>query len=208
MSHKTPPTDDAIATKALGALEIKSEEKGEVEAVIATLNVVDKDGDIIRPGAIADGSKVSMSSYGHDAMYGGAPVGKGTLSVDGNRVIFKGRMFLATDRGRETFETLKEMGADQQWSFGFRIRGYEVPSDEDRKQGARMILTKLEAFEVSPVIVGAGRGTRTLAMKSAEDPEPETSDVGKKKDDPPPPPVERDVALEMRIARVKRTIGR
>jgi hypothetical protein len=36
-------------------------------------------------------------------------------------------MFLTTTRGRDTFELLKEMGADQEWSFGFRIMGAEVP---------------------------------------------------------------------------------
>jgi hypothetical protein len=76
-------------------------------------------------------------------------------------------VFLATTDGRDTFECLKEMGSDQEWSFGFRILGAEVPSDDERKQGARRILTKLDAFEVSPVIVGAGVGTRTTAVKGA-----------------------------------------
>jgi hypothetical protein len=43
-----------------------------------------------------------------------------------------------------------------------------VPSDDERKQGARRILTKLDAFEVSPVIIGAGVGTRTLGVKAAD----------------------------------------
>jgi hypothetical protein len=166
---KHAKSDDANpVVKSVTSFEIKDADKGEVRAVIATLGVVDRDGDIIRKGAIADGAKVAVSCYGHDAVYGKRPVGKGTLSTEGNKVLFDGRLFLNTMDGRETFEVLKEMGADQEWSFGFRIIGYEVPSEDEQKQGAYRILTKLDAFEVSPVLVGAGIGTRTLAVKQAD----------------------------------------
>lgn len=154
--------------KTFASFEIKDADKGEVEAVIATLGVVDRDEDVIRKDAIADGAKVTMSAWGHDAVFGNRPVGKGVLTVDGNRLKFAGRVFLTTDDGRDTFAVLKEMGADQEWSFGFRVLGSEVPSEAERKQGARRILTKLDAFEVSPVLVGAGVGTRTLGVKSAD----------------------------------------
>jgi Caudovirus prohead serine protease len=160
---------DTMALKHFATFEIKDANTGAVEAVIATLNVVDRDEDIIRPGAIPEGAKVSMSEYGHDAVVSGrAPVGKGALFIEGNKAIFKGRLFLATQRGRDTFETLKEMGSDQEWSFGFRVTGAEVPTDEERAQGARRILTKLDCFEVSPVIIGAGVGTQTLGVKHAK----------------------------------------
>jgi hypothetical protein len=162
-----------IAIKSFCAFEIKDAEKGIVEAIVATLGVVDKDEDIIRPDAIPEGAKVSMSSYGHDAVFGARPVGKGTIVVVGNKAVFKGRVFLATTDGRDTFECLKEMEGDQEWSFGFRILGAEVPSEEERKMGARRILTKLDPFEVSPVIVGAGVGTRTVGVKGADVPVPD-----------------------------------
>jgi hypothetical protein len=167
MPDRIPP-ETTLALKSFCTFEVKDAEKGEVEAIVATLDVVDKDEDIIRSDAIADGSKVTMSSYGHDAVWGARPAGKGKLHIEGNKVVFKGRLFLATTDGRDTFECLKEMGGDQEWSFGFRILGAEVPSDDERKQGARRILTKLEAFEVSPVIIGAGVGTRTVGVKAAE----------------------------------------
>lgn len=160
--------DDTLVLKSILAFEVKNAETGDVEAIICTLGVVDKDEDIISVDAIAEGSKVSMSAYGHDAICGDAPVGKGKIHIEGNKAVFKGRVFLATTRGRDTFETLKEMGSDQQWSFGFRIMGSEVPDEATRKTGARRILTKLDCFEVSPVIIGAGVGTRTLGVKAAE----------------------------------------
>lgn len=166
-----------VELKELAPLQIKDEAKGEVEAIVATIGVVDKDEDIIAVGAIKDGAKVKVSAYGHDAIFGSAPVGKGTLSVDGNKIVFKGRLFLTTSRGIETFQVLKEMGAEQQWSFGFRVMGQETPDDAQRGKGARRILTKLDAFEVSPVIIGAGVGTRTVAVKEE-----------KSSETPPPPP--------------------
>ncbi len=158
-----------LVLKECAAFEIKDADKGEVQAVIATLGVVDRDGDVITETAIKSGAKVKVSSYGHDAMYGAIPVGKGTIVIEGTKAIFAGRLFLATARGRETFDVLKEMGADQEWSFGFRVLGTEVPDDTWREKGAYRILTKLDAFEVSPVLIGAGKGTRTLQVKEADE---------------------------------------
>lgn len=158
-------TDNRETKAFAGEWQIKAADQGIVEAVIATLGVVDKDEDIIRPGAIENGAEVSMSSYGHDAIYGEQPAGKGTVNVRGDKLVYAGRVFLGTQRGRETLEVLKEMGSLAQWSFGFRILGSEIPTEEERKQGARRILTKLDAFEVSPVTIGAGVGTGTLSAK-------------------------------------------
>jgi prohead serine protease len=164
-----PEKPPELETKELGAIEIKDAEKGEVEAVVATLNVVDRDLEIIDSDAIKNGAKVKMSAYGHDAMWGGSPVGKGNLVVDGERVLFKGRFFLSTDRGTEAFRTIKEMGPEQEWSFGYRVLKSEEPNDEQRGKGARRILSKLDAFEVSPVMIGAGIGTRTVGVKEADE---------------------------------------
>lgn len=165
-------SETTVELKGVGALEIKNEDKGEVEAVIATLGVVDKDGDVIVAGSIPSGAKVKMSSYGHNVVFGEIPVGKGTLDIRGDKAVFKGRMFLTTQRGREVFDVLKEMGSDQEWSFGFKVRGAEVPDDEWRAKGAARMLTKLDAFEVSPVLEGAGIGTHTVGVKEASEPEP------------------------------------
>jgi hypothetical protein len=156
-----------LTTKSFGAFAIKSESRGEVEAVIATLNVVDRDREVIVPGALQDGAEVAVSGYGHDAIFGAIPAGKGAIRVTGNRAIFQGRLFLSTERGRETLAVLKEMGSAQQWSFGFEILESAPPSAEWRARGAHRILTKLNAFEVSPVIRGAGVGTQTLSAKRA-----------------------------------------
>lgn len=164
-----------LAMKSFGTLEIKDASKGEVEAIIATLNVVDRDHEVILPGAIPDGTPVKLSAYGHDAMFGSAPVGKGALFTKGDKVHFKGSFFLETTRGAEAFATAKAIGADQEWSFGFRVLEAMNATEEWAKQGAFRLLKSLQAFEVSPVIIGAGLGTATLALKAASGgtPDPE-----------------------------------
>lgn len=161
----TPNAERDRAVKGFGVLEIKDESKGEVEAIVATLETVDRDREVILRGAIPDGSKVKLSGYGHGAMYGEMPVGKGTLHVEKDRAVFRGKFFLTTTRGQDAFQTLKELGPEQEWSFGFRVIDAENASEEWAKQGAWRVLKKLEPFEVSPVLIGAGVGTRTVAMK-------------------------------------------
>lgn len=157
----------ASEMKCFTSFEIKDAAKGEVEAVFATIGVTDHDQDVIRPGAIKHGAKVVVSSYGHDAVFGARPAGKGHIFIDGNKAGVRAKMFLNTTDGRDTFEVLKEMGADQEWSFGFVVLDEEAPTEAERKSGARRALTKLDSFEVSPVMRGAGIGTRTVAVKSA-----------------------------------------
>lgn len=161
-----------LELKQFSGLEIKDADKGEVSAIVATLNVVDGDGDVILPGAVPDGTKVKMSSYGHsiDPRHGGeAPVGKGTLATVGDKLVYTGRFFISTDRGREAFNQTKEMGSDQEWSFGFPPSSVvRAPITEPwLLKGARRVIQKLGALEVSPVFLGAGKDTQTLSMKSA-----------------------------------------
>lgn len=155
------------------AFEIKDEATGEIEAIIATFGVIDRDGDIVQKGSIPEGSVVAISEYGHSAVFGEAPVGKGVVVIDGNKAIVKGQLFMDMPEAKKTLSVLKGMGKDQQWSWGFRVLGSEVPSEDQRKQGAYRIITKTETFEASPVLRGAGIGTRTLSAKSeapAEEP--------------------------------------
>lgn len=179
------------ATKSFRGFAIKDADKGEIEAVVATLGVVDRDGDIIRKGALGGSSSVTMSAWGHDAVFGVRPAGKGVLTESKGKLHFAGRAFLNTANGRETFEVLKEMGDDQEWSFGFYVTGTETPSDEERKAGAYRVITKMDAFEVSPVLVGAGINTQTTFVKAAAQAD----------GDPAEPPVTPDAALIVAIAK-------
>lgn len=156
-----------IQTKHLGPLEIKNEERGEVEAVICTLNVVDHDREVVLPGAIKDGSKVKLSSYGHSAVFGDAPVGKGTVRVIDDRALLNAQFFMATQRGRESFETVKALGPDSEWSIGFVPTKFSPMTKEWEEKGASRLLAAIDLFECSPVLRGASPDTMTLAVKEA-----------------------------------------
>lgn len=150
--------------KSFSGAAIKSAAKGEFSAVFATLNVIDSDGDVIVPGAIKDGAEVVISAYGHQSWQGLLPVGKGAIRMTDSEAIVDGRFFLDTTAGKETFETVKELGALQEWSFS--LQG--VISEQGELDGKQANFIKaVTVKEVSPVLVGAGVDTRTLATKAA-----------------------------------------
>lgn len=153
-------------SKSLARVEIKDETKGEVEAVFATLGVVDKDNDVTQKGAFTEGAQVVISSYNHKSWEGAPPVGMGTVHEIGNEVIMKGRFFLNTQAGRDHFEVVKELGSRQEWSYGFNVDDSEQGDHEGKSV---RVLKKMSVFEVSPVMRGAGVGTRTTYAKSFGD---------------------------------------
>lgn len=145
-------------------VEIKDAEKGLVTAVFAKLGVKDLDDDYTLPGAFGTQS-VRVSAYGHGSWMGELPVGRGTISEKDGEAVAELKFFMSTQHGREHFEVVKEMGDLQEWSYGFDVAETGEISEELRQQGVRRVLKKLKVHEVSPVVLGAGVGTRTLAVK-------------------------------------------
>ncbi|MCX4587470.1 hypothetical protein [Streptomyces sp. NBC_01481] len=148
-----------------GHVEIKSAVSGEVEAVFASLNCVDRDDDVTLPGAFKSGAKVAISAFGHKSWEGVLPVGKGTIHENGNEVVLRGRFFLQTSGGRDAFQTVKELadGPGMEWSYGFQV----LDSDRGQFEGRSVrFLKRLKVHEVSPVLRGSGINTRVLAVKS------------------------------------------
>jgi hypothetical protein len=164
--------NDQLFTKSLSDFEIKDADRGEVSAVVSVFDVVDRDGDVVLSGAIEDGATVKLSAYNHDVVTEGKPpVGKGVIRVDGKRAIFEGRYFMSTERGREAFASVKELGADSEWSIGFFKNVRTAPMTKDwSAKGARRLIAELKTIETSPVFIGANQYTETLGVKSAEEP--------------------------------------
>lgn len=202
-------TDELKPYGMKAASDVTLADEGKVTAVVARLGIVDNDGEVILGDAFPTGeSKATVSLYSHDTVMGSMlgtgrvdapPVGKGIISVEGNQAVFRGQYFMETARGKEAFLTVKAMGTDQAWSFAY-LQDTAPPTAEWQAKGAKRMLTKVTplldgAFEVSPVKNPGGKGTGTVAVKHADPPTPE-------------PKAETDVALEERIARVKRQIGR
>jgi len=134
---------------------------GEFEAVFATLNVIDYDGEVTVPGAFQDGQEVRVSSWGHN--WGDLPVGRGTIRENDDEALILGKFFLQTEGGRETYETVKALGNLQEWSYGFDVTDWEEGEFEDQDV---IFLKGLDVVEVSPVMLGAGVNTHTVDIKS------------------------------------------
>lgn len=157
-------------TKQLSRVEIKDADRGEVEAVFATLDVIDADGDVTVKGAFDDGAPVLISAYGHSTTLAGTPpVGKGRIRETSTEAILEGQFFVDTQPGHDLFTVVKELSADdgpgQEWSYYYDA----IKKRFGTFKGQRVrFLEKLKVFHVSPVERGAGVDTRTLATKNAK----------------------------------------
>lgn len=146
-------------------LQFKAEKAGEFAAVFATLNVIDKDRDVTVPGAFEDGEKVRIEPWNHN--YGSLPVGKGTIAERDAKAIVEGKFFLTTQAGKDHYETVKELGELQEWSYTFDVLDYSLGKFEGEDV---RFLRKLKVHGVAPVYLGAGIDTGTLGIKGAKSP--------------------------------------
>jgi len=153
-------TDQMQRKTFQGRISFKEDKPGEFSAVIATLNVKDKQGDLTLPGAFTTGEKVPIAHWGHG--WGELPIGRGTIREDGEEALVDGAFFLSTDTGKEHYETVKGLGELQEWSYGYDILDSAMGQFEDEDV---RFLKKLRVIEVSPVMVAAGVGTRTTTIK-------------------------------------------
>lgn len=138
-------------------------ETGEVKVAFSRLNVIDHDGDVTYPGALPAGKAVAMSDFNHSSWDGALPVGKGVIGEADGLGILDGSFFMGTDQGRNAYHTVKAMADLQEWSYGYSVLAGGPEMFEGKSVRA---LRKLDVFEVSPVLLGAGVGTSTLAIKS------------------------------------------
>jgi phage head maturation protease len=146
--------------------------EGEFTARIATLDVIDHDGDVTLPGAFPEGKELLVSAYQHGSWMGALPVGKAVIHEDGADVIAAGSFNLKTSTGRDTYEAVKFTGNLQEWSYGFSVLGRgsdeEIASWAQAHGGAmpQRIIKKNDPYELSPVLLGAGINTQTLGIKA------------------------------------------
>ena len=143
----------------------KLDETGTATVVFATLETIDKDGDWIPKGAI--GTQTAKVVGAHD--WKSAPLGIAKITEQGNEAIAEIKFNLEMQTAAEWYQSVKfshENGADQEYSFGFDV----LDSERGQKEGKSVRLLKsLHVHEVSPVMIGAGVNTRTLAVKEAKD---------------------------------------
>ena len=153
-----------ILRKSFAPFEFKLSETGDVTVAFSRFNVIDSDNDVTFPGSMPVGKSVPISAYGHTSWDGALPTGKGAIREAGDLGILEGSFFMETDQGRNTYHTTKAMADLQEWSYGYAVLPPSGPGTFDGKRVRE--LRKLDVFEVSPVLKGAGVGTTTLAIKS------------------------------------------
>jgi len=180
------------------AIELKEDgAPGEFRAVFSTFNVIDHDHDVTIPGAFTEGEKVRISYWGH--RWEDLPVGRGEIHQDEEKAWVDGRFFLDTEPGQQTYLTVKNLEELQEWSYGFDIEESELGQFEEQDV---QFLRRLTVYEVSPVMLGAGIGTRTETIKSAEDGASDDnaeSDEGEAGDGKPSGPPPRVVSTQIEI---------
>ena len=154
-----------MITKALSGVELKErDDKVEIEAVFATLDVKDHDDDVTVKGAFEDNALVRISDWNHGSWGGARPIGKGWIKEEGNDVVFRGEFF-KTQAAQEMREVLKGLGPLAEFSYGFDV----LDSEKGEFKGEQVrYLRRMKVHEVSPVLLGAGINTGTRYVKSGE----------------------------------------
>lgn len=152
------------STKRMQVKDISSE--GTVLAVIATLDVLDSDGDITVPGAF--GEQVAQVVPAHDWSH--VWLGKARVYESGNEALAEIKLNLDIEAAREWHSALKFDLAHgsrplAEWSYGYTPAKFRHASIDGKHV---RYLEQVTVHEVSPVMLGAGVGTRTIAAKSAD----------------------------------------
>jgi hypothetical protein len=168
MPKEKTTAEAQIERKSFIGIELKADKPGAFVARIATLNVVDKDGDLTPPGAFPNGKSILISSYMHGSWMGELPVGKGVIRESGTDVLVDGEFNLNSETGKEHYETVKFAPELQEWSYGFKVLDADYDVDVNGNHVDR-VLKSLDVFEASPVLRGAGMNTGTLSIKSEKD---------------------------------------
>lgn len=156
-----------LHTKQISTIEDVTPE-GQVTALVAQLNVVDKDGDVTLPGFF--GTQPTRMVWGHRR---DVWIGKGTLTETDSHAAFHGQFFMDTQAGAEAFKAVRGMGELAEWSYGFRLLDGGAKTGEHDGRRVRFLQPRAGGTpgvivdEVSPVLVGAGEGTRTVSLKWA-----------------------------------------
>lgn len=138
--------------------------EGRGAAVLARLGVRDKDGDVLLPGLLGG---VQQAPLIQSHQWQLPPIGRAAVREQGGEMVADFALNLETAGGREWASVLKfdlERGPLQQWSWGFSIPPGGAESGMHEGQPVRF-LKRVQLHEVSPVVVGASIGSRTLALK-------------------------------------------
>lgn len=159
---------DRMEHKAFAVKDMDLTDEGEVKVAFAEFETVDREGDYTFAGSMPSGKELPISAFSHaswPAKGGLPPTGRGSIKEDGSLAVFAGKFFLKTTHGRDAYETVKGMGDLQEWSYGYEVLEKAAPPQGVK---AKRGLKRLDVFEISPVLIGAGGRTFTMGIKSIQ----------------------------------------
>lgn len=135
---------------------------GEGLAIISTFDVVDADGDVVRPGAFGEQTVQMIPTHNWQE----APIGKAKIRENGNNALAEFKLNLEMANGKEWYQSLKfdmdNPPPRQEYSYGFSV----IKESRGEFEGQQVrFLEELKVHEISPVLVGASVGTTTLSLK-------------------------------------------
>lgn len=147
------------------SVDVKDADQGVIQAVFSTFNVKDHDGDVTLPGAFQDGAEVRISQFNHSSWDGALPIGKGVIHSTDTNAVLDGQFFMGMQAARDTVTAIKGLGTLAEYSYGYDVlKGSKGMHEDEPVQ----FLESLKVHEVSPVLLGAGIGTHTVAVKDLQ----------------------------------------
>jgi hypothetical protein len=152
----------------LDHLKFADDETGSFTGIASAVNIVDRDGDVIAPGAFDKtlkdkGSTRPLLMY-HDMR---RPVGLVHLALDaeGHLIVERGEFNLETQDGREA-RALAKQGALTGLSIGFRVP--QGAAEYDTERGIQTF-KEADVWEVSMCVYGANPAALVDSVKSIMD---------------------------------------
>lgn len=147
-------------------------DEGTATIAIATLNVVDKDGDVTLPGFFGEQWAQLVPTHDWDHVW----MGKGRVYEKGDQALVDVKFNLKIPAAKDWYEAIK-FDYENPPALGEYSYGYHVLDGGSRKgtfkgQAVRYLTPRPDGtagskvFEFSPVLLGAGEGTGTVDVKS------------------------------------------
>ena len=153
----------------LSDFKVLDDEKGTFEAYVSIFNNVDYADEVIVKGAFKESllRKMPKIAWSHNW---DQIIGKVLTAIEDERGLkIKGQLVLSVQKAKEAYDLMKA-GATNEFSIGYCI---QEASYEQRGDKQVRVLSKLDLYEISPVLSGCNPDTELISIKSKTEEKPE-----------------------------------
>ena len=146
----------------LSDFKVLDDEKGTFEAYVSIFNNVDYADEVIVKGAFKESLLRQMPKIAWSHNWEQI-IGKVLTAIEDERGLkIKGQLVLSVQKAKEAYDLMKA-GATDEFSIGY---GIQEASYEQRGNKQVRILSKLDLYEISPVLSGCNPDTELMSIKS------------------------------------------